>query len=300
MGLAEPRKRIKLAHDPRNLQWSDNASSFGARIMQSSGWKPGTALGASSIPIPAHESSAAKVRISVKDDMLGLGASLKSKNIEHQRTGLDAFQGLLGRLNARDEGELKKVEEKIENRKLAMFAQGRWGGMVFVPGGLLVQDDPSKHIPIEDENQESEAKADIERNESDSEADSDSVRKRKPEKRKRAGETSEERAQRKAEKRQRKEERRIHKEAKRLKKLQTASGTSTPLTETTELTETTSTGASTPVQLSDVNVSSVTRERLQNGRHVLRGRNIQAKRMAFTDSKGLDQIFMRQQQQQAA
>lgn len=298
MGLAEPRKRIKLAHDPRNLQWSDNTSSFGARIMQSSGWKPGTALGASSTPIPAHESSAAKVKVSVKDDMLGLGASLKSKNIEHQRTGLDAFQGLLGRLNARDEGELKKVEEKIENRKLAMFAQGRWGGMVFVPGGLLVQDDPSKQIPTEDKNQESETKADVEQNESDSEADSDSAR--KPErKRKREGETPEERAQRKAEKKQRKEQRRIRKEAKRLKKLQKESGTSTPLTETTDFTET-STGASTPVQLSEINVSSITREPLRNGRHVLRGRNIQAKRMAFTDSRGLDQIFMRQQQQQAA
>jgi len=263
--------------------------------MQSSGWKPGTALGASSVPIPAHESSAAKVRISVKDNTLGLGASLKSKNAEHQRTGLDAFQGLLGRLNARDEGELKKVEEKIENKKLAMFAQGRWGGMMFVPGGLLVQDDPRERKAEREEQQEPEAEADVADDKSDSENGSDGAQ--QPEKkRKRAAETSEERAQRKAEKKQRKEERRIRREAKRLKKLQKEGGSSTPMSETTHEM---STGASTPVQTSEVNVASVSQERLRNGRHILRGRNILAKRMAFTDSKGLDQIFMRQQQQAA-
>jgi len=31
----------------------------------------------------------------------------------------------------------------------------------------------------------------------------------------------------------------------------------------------------------------------RNGRHLLRGRNIQAKRMAFADMKGLDEIFMK-------
>jgi len=291
MGLSEPRKRIKLAHDPRNLQWSDNASSFGARIMQSSGWKPGTALGASSIP--AHESSAAKVRITVKDDMLGLGASLKSKNVEHQRTGLDAFQGLLGRLNAKDQKELEKVEKKIENRKLAMFAQGRWGGMVFVPGGLLVQDDPKQKVEAE-EKRETEEGTLLAENESDSEMDSDLAQKQEK-KRKRADQTPEERAQRKAEKKERKDERRQRREAKRLKKLQKGSGTSTPSTDTADLTET-STGASTPVQIPEINKTPVTQERSRNGRHLLRGRNIQAKRMAFTDSKGLDQIFMRQQQ----
>lgn len=217
--------------------------------------------------------------------MLGLGASLKSKNVEHQRTGLDAFQGLLGRLNAKDQKELQRVEEKIENRKLAMFAQGRWGGMVFVPGGLLVQDDPRRQ------------KVEAEEKESDSEVDSDKAEKSER-KRKRADETPEERAQRKAEKKGRKEERRQRREAKRLKKLQKGGGTSTPLTETTDLTET-STGASTPVQIPEINRTSVAQERSRNGRHLLRGRNIQAKRMAFTDSKGLDQIFMRQQQQQA-
>jgi len=229
--------------------------------------------------------------------MLGLGASLKSKNVEHQRTGLDAFQGLLGRLNAKDQKELERVEEKIENRKLAMFAQGRWGGMVFVPGGLLVQDDPRRQTVEAEGDQENAERVGLVKNESDSEADSDKAQKSEK-KRKRADETPEARAQRKAEKKERKEERRLRREARRLKKLQKWGGTSTPLTETTDPTDT-STGASTPVQISEISKTSVTQERSRNGRHLLRGRNIQAKRMAFTDSKGLDQIFMRQQQQQA-
>lgn len=261
--------------------------------MQSSGWKPGTALGASSIPVPAHEASAAKVRIAVKDDTLGLGASLKSKNLEHQRTGLDAFQGLLGRLNARDEKELKAVEERIENKKLAMFAQGRWGGMMFVPGGVLVQDDPRKVAPKVTETQEMGA----EESSTDKEEAEVVIKRSK----KGDGETPEERAKRKAEKEQKKQDRKARKEAKRLKRLQNESQPTTSGSETADLTET-DTKVSRPISSSgpEMSVTAITQQRLRNGRHLLRGRNIQAKRLAFSDSKGLDQIFMRQQQQQAA
>lgn len=165
--------------------------------------------------------------------------------------------------------------------------------MVFVPGGLLVQEEMRREEPTE-EKHEDKASAVEDESGSGSELDSDKVQ--KPEKkRKRADEASEERTQRKAEKKQRKEERRTRREAKRLRKLQKGSGTSTPLEESTE----TSTGASTPIEIPEVNVSSITQQKLRNGRHLLRGRNIQAKRMAFTDSKALDGIFMRQQQQQA-
>jgi Pin2-interacting protein X1 len=81
------------------------------------------------------------LKVAYKDDNLGLGASLKPANPEHNRTGLDAFQGLLGRLNSKDEAEVKKFEQRTEGRKLAMWTQGRWGGVTFVPGGLLVQGD---------------------------------------------------------------------------------------------------------------------------------------------------------------
>lgn len=130
-------RRIRISHDPNNLTWAQSAESYGQKLLSSQGWKPGQGLGARSArhfnsPIPS-------IKLSYKDDNLGLGATLKSSNPEQSRTGLDAFQGLLGRLNSKDEVEAKKLEQKSGDRKLAMWAQGRWGGVMFVPGGLLVQ-----------------------------------------------------------------------------------------------------------------------------------------------------------------
>ncbi|KAF7845979.1 hypothetical protein BT93_L5724 [Corymbia citriodora subsp. variegata] len=287
MGLAGPRKRVKLSHDPNNTAWTlthSNSSSFGSRYMQSSGWVPGTALGASSIPI--EQATSSKVKIAVKDDMLGLGASLKSKNLEHQRTGLDAFQGLLGRLNAKDDAELKKVEEKIENKKLFTFAQGRWGTMVFVPGGLLVQDDPKKVETIPETQSSVQNKiGDVDSaNTDDSDVDAAISSARRKE-----DETTEERAQRKAAKRKRKDERAAKKEAKRLRKVLKESGIADSTTSNTS-TPTTAAGTGTSTPLS---TNSTVGRAAVNGRALLRGKNYAAKRMAFSDSKGLDQIFMR-------
>jgi hypothetical protein len=40
---------------------------------------------------------------------------------------------------------VKKLEQRSEDRKLAKWTHGRWGGVVFVPGGLLVQGDKFKN-----------------------------------------------------------------------------------------------------------------------------------------------------------
>ena len=182
------------------------------------------------------------------------------------------------------------------------FAQGRWGGMVFVPGGKLVQEDPTKQL----KKPESDAADDTQKTEPDtatSDTENEPVITKTLKTERSENESPQERAARKAEKKQRKEDRRARKEAKRLRKLQkeNKSGTQTPdLTETT-ITTSTSTGTSTPLLLQDsqngdavVSITTVTQQRLRNGRHVLRGRNIQAKRLAFADERGLDQIFMRQ------
>lgn len=84
------------------------------------------------------------VKVTYKDDTLGLGANHRSAGPEHSQTGLDAFQGLLGRLNSKNEAEVKKLEQKAKDRKLALWTQGRLGGIMFVPGGLLVQGDKFK------------------------------------------------------------------------------------------------------------------------------------------------------------
>lgn len=109
--------------------------------MTQQGWQEGQSLGnRESIHVGANDAdrlAAARVGILFKDNNLGLGAKTKSQDVEGQRTGLDAFQGLLGRLNGKSDAELKKQEKKIEDRKLEMYARGRWGGLVFVKGGIL-------------------------------------------------------------------------------------------------------------------------------------------------------------------
>lgn len=189
-------RRIKMSHDPRNLSWSQSSTSFGQRIMTQHGWKEGQSLGnRESVHLGLNNTerlAAARVGVLFKDNNLGLGAKTKSKDVEGQRVGLDAFQGLLGRLNGKSDAELHKEEKKVEDRKLAMYARGRWGGMVFVKGGVLVGS-----MKAEDEQGKSQSEVGSEHDEAD------------------------ERRKRKEEKRLRKEERRQQREEKALRKAAT-------------------------------------------------------------------------------
>jgi Pin2-interacting protein X1 len=75
----------------------------------------------------------------LKDDNLGLGAQ-RHGPVEKQRTGLDALQGLLGRLNGKTDTELEKEKKKLEEQQSAGYLQSRWNLIHFVRGGLLVQE----------------------------------------------------------------------------------------------------------------------------------------------------------------
>jgi Pin2-interacting protein X1 len=271
--------------------------------MLSQGWVAGQGLGAQNRK-GFNSYDSAKVKVSFKDDNLGLGASLKSKDIEHSRTGLDAFQGLLGRLNGKSDAELEKAEKKAEDRKLVMFAQGKWGGMVFVSGGLLVQRDDFK---VQDEKVEektvkprndAEAIARMKRKQKSSE-DEDAVPAEEDEAAAKAR-----RKQERAEKRQRKEERR-----RRKAKRSAASEGATPMDVSevdvsekkkemhrskslpTSPKDTSASASDTDAE--DVPVTTQPRPPIRNGRQMLRGKNIAAKKMAFADAKMLDEIFMR-------
>lgn len=276
--------------------------------MTQQGWQEGQSLGnRESIHVGANDAdrlAAARVGILFKDNNLGLGAKTKSQDVEGQRTGLDAFQGLLGRLNGKSDAELKKQEKKIEDRKLEMYARGRWGGLVFVKGGILegsIEDKATK-TNIQDE---SGSQTDQLQSEPVSDQDEGNEKRR-----------------RKEEKRQRKEERRKRREEKALRKATKKAKTREAVTTSLPLHKSPlSQPPDEPVSSSssenenDATVtskkakrrrSSTAREELANsksptvetrtiksGRHVLRGRNIQAKRMAFSNMKGLDEIFMR-------
>lgn len=281
--------------------------------MQQQGWKQGQSLGARGADSPtamttvddAARLAAARVGVLFKDDTLGLGAQLKSKDVAHQRTGLDAFQGLLGRLNGKSEEEVKEAERKNEDRNLAMYAAGKWGGMVFVSGGVLVQGDEYKNRK-EAEKKRAAARIENEGHGEDADADrsrlKDERRRRKEERRLRR----EQKAARKAAKRKAVEGYKDGRRAEDDSQLLISGKTSTthppdePVSSTDE--DTPAQDSSTPAELdirresaiaNDPVVPSVVvtnRRVLQNGRHILRGRNIQAKKKVFSDVKALDEV----------
>ncbi|KAI9704415.1 MAG: telomerase inhibitor [Candelina mexicana] len=141
MGLSESRKRAKLSLDPRNTNWSKSTTNFGHKILIAQGWTPGSFLGAQDAPHAGlhTEANASHIRVAIKDDNLGVGA-IGSKQPEGECVGLDAFQGILGRLNGKSDGLLEKERQSRSNVKRLLYTERRWGGMHFVKGGLLIGD----------------------------------------------------------------------------------------------------------------------------------------------------------------
>ncbi|KAG9238548.1 hypothetical protein BJ875DRAFT_450603 [Amylocarpus encephaloides] len=153
MGLAGPKKRIKLSHDPNNTTWTNNTESFGHKLMTAQGWQPGQYLGATNA---AHaefhtEANASHIRVSIKDDNLGLGAKIGSGVGHGECTGLDVFKNILGRLNGKDEDELEKEQRSREDIRTAIYTERKWGTIRFVPGGFLIGDKIQKLIDGEQE-----------------------------------------------------------------------------------------------------------------------------------------------------
>ena len=141
---------MKLSHDPNNTKWTNDTESFGLKIMTSQGWQPGDYLGAKNA---AHAefhtaANASHIRVSIKDDNLGLGAKIGSGVGHGECTGLDAFTNLLGRLNGKDEEELEREQKSREDLKRAIYTERRWGSVRFVPGGFLIVSVGREPFPI--------------------------------------------------------------------------------------------------------------------------------------------------------
>lgn len=142
MGLAEPRKRLKLSNDPNNTKWTKDTTGFGHKIMTSQGWAPGDYLGAKDAPHAEFhtEANASHIRVMIKDDNLGIGAKKGSGVDQGECVGLDVFQTLLGRLNATDEDEYVREQKSREDLKRAIYTEKKWGSIRFVSGGVLIGD----------------------------------------------------------------------------------------------------------------------------------------------------------------
>ncbi|KAF7958916.1 hypothetical protein EAE96_002443 [Botrytis aclada] len=218
MGLAAPKNKIKLSHDPNNTRWSGNTDSFGHRMMKSQGWTPGEYLGAKDA---AHaefhtEANASHIRVVIKDNTLGLGAKIGSGVGHGECTGLDVFQNLLGRLNGKEEAEIEKEQKGREDLKRAIYAERKWGSIRFVKGGVLIGDkiqdlidgekERLKALEIKDKAAESSSE------ESDSSSDEEEEKspepvteKKKSSKRKREEQEDEEKTSSKKSKKEKKE-----------------------------------------------------------------------------------------------
>ncbi len=129
-------RRTKFSHDPNNTAWANSTDSYGQRMLQSHGWTPGASLGARNKSYTKAK-GISHIRVTLKDDNLGLGAK-SGPNVP--QPGLDAFQGLLGRLNGKSDGELAKEQNTRDGLRRANYAERRWGGLHFISGGLLVGD----------------------------------------------------------------------------------------------------------------------------------------------------------------
>ena len=225
---------------------------------------------------------------------------------------MDAFQGLLGRLNGKNDVEINTELQKSGDRKLAMWAQGRWGGVMFVPGGTLLQGDGYKKA-------EEEAQRDIESHVASGPPSNE------------VGVT--EKVRRKAGKKRRREERTKRNEAELGDEITTTESKSPKLEAwNTQLTgellgespygqkisskekkkkkrerpilsigendhapaaeEEKASSITSPAQvpLQHPSVTRTSTALLRTGRHSIRGRNIEAKKMAFSDLKMLDQV----------
>jgi Pin2-interacting protein X1 len=111
--------------------------------MTSQGWTPGSYLGARN----ANHSdsftaaSASHIRVTLKDDTLGLGARTPTLGND-KVAAIDAFQGLLGRLNGKSDVQLEQEQRKRDDTRLALYASQKWQAVNFISGGFLVQEKP--------------------------------------------------------------------------------------------------------------------------------------------------------------
>ncbi|KAH8698253.1 hypothetical protein BGW36DRAFT_375721 [Talaromyces proteolyticus] len=269
MGLAAPRKKVKLSHDPNNTKWSRSTDGFGHKIMTSQGWTPGSYLGARNAP---HAdtftvASASHIRVTLKDDTLGLGARSRVMGND-EPTGLDAFQGLLGRLNGKSDTQLEKEQRKRDDDRLAIYAQKKYQMVNFVSGGYLApekseafpesRDVLSEKLNAEDrptDTRNRETNNDI--SEFDEKATVSGVIKEK--------------AKKKDKKRK----------AKPKKSTEDIENDKRDLPRTNNISV--EAVSETPV---------ISREQRPMGRHAIRGRHIQQKKRAIMDDRSLNEIFM--------
>ncbi|KAJ5626047.1 hypothetical protein N7510_002356 [Penicillium lagena] len=292
MGLAGPRKKTKISHDPNNTNWARSTSGFGHRIMSAQGWTPGNTLGARDA---AHAdfltaASSTHIKVSIKDDTLGLGARI-GRDPLGEPTGLDAFKGLLGRLNGKSEVVLKQEQRKRDDIKLARYAAMKFPEVRFVSAGLLTQEKPEELPAKDDTPKEKPNKSTKQHSDGDVPSDDSRAARKssKSSKKSRSSRTDEPDSSASASemKKEKKKEKKDKKEKKeKSKKRRAAAEEGDPSSEE----DTPQPSSETTIQPSKASEPSSARERRPNGRQFLRGRHIAQKKRALLDDKSLNEV----------
>lgn len=279
--------------------------------MSRHGWQPGETLGVKDSAHSKHFTNASHthIRVSRKDDNLGLGARARRPLEDNEPTGLDAFQGLLGRLNGKSDAELQKEQRKVEDRRLLSYVERRWKTMQFVSGGFLVQDKDKKE---EDEVPATEKKIKSVMETAEEDIESTTTKRRSKDKKEKKDSSKS-----KKDKKSKKDRRKKDSDSSTSTTPDDSSDEATPAPDSESTTkekskksrkerkkrkaedeENTAKAEKTDAE----NKSSKSPEpsapavpappRNLKGRHVLRGRYIQSKRMATLDDKSLNEVWI--------
>lgn len=237
-------------------------------------------MGLGMIPTESHRSH---IKVSIKDDTVGLGAKIKRQERKDEFdngecAGLDVFQRILGRLN----GKEKVISDELEKQRIDKVLNGRWG-VHFIKGEVLASTwDPetkklksysnNKSTALEDSSSDSDSSEELEtKGKKKKKRSKESKSERKSKKSKHSKESKKERKeQKKKEKKEKKREKKVQKKEKKTSKKD--------LAKKAAFLESSPTASIIPA-----NVST---------RLSIRAKHIRQKRAATMDSKALNEIFM--------
>ncbi|KAG7661757.1 PXR1 [[Candida] subhashii] len=279
MGLAGTKVKQRFGLDPRNTNWSNNNSQFGHQYLEKMGWKPGQGLGLVEHAMTTH------VKVSIKDDTLGLGAKLAKKSkkddLDGECSGLDVFQRILGRLNGKDDD----INDALDRQRKDNIINGKWG-MHFIKGDTLQSTWDSetkklisysgkeslkrKHSDLEDEDEPKHKKEKVVKSESKEKKDKKSKKKEKTDKKEKKDKNEKKHKKEKKVKKEKKE--RKDKEGKKKRK------SSEETSDSSEMSRSVSPISRTPTPIST--------------RLAVRSKWIKQKRASVMDAKALNEIFM--------
>jgi Pin2-interacting protein X1 len=128
----------QIGSDPNNLNWSEDQSRFGFKMLQKMGWKIGEGLGKNNEGVSEH------VKVMKRHDNLGLGA--KKSNASNLDVKVVVFSEILRKLNNEcrvtnsdtntdDKNTGNSIDDKIETRtkrihhyRRAIRATKKWNG----------------------------------------------------------------------------------------------------------------------------------------------------------------------------